>query len=279
MISIIVPVRNQYAMNCLFIESLRKYSYHPFELIVIDNASTDNSAELYESFGAKVIRNKDNYSYPHCMNQGFREAGYDVLAFFNNDIIVSKDWDKILIETLRNENLDVAGFGSNSPMEKHPDTRALKRRWKQIKNLLLYTSGFRKSSLHLMLWLTYGNWERWTKRWRAKYSGVLREGFTGSCVIMTRRGYELLGGWDERLQAADYDMYMKTKSRYLTHADIKPPVNIMEIFIHHYGRLTLKKDYIPFKDKANIISIEEKWSENERQSLLKDLNHEKGRRL
>ncbi|MDR1357475.1 MAG: glycosyltransferase [Tannerellaceae bacterium] len=279
MVSIIVPVRNQYAMNLLFVESLRKYTLCPFELIVIDNASTDGSAELFESFGARVIRNADNYSYPCCMNRGFGEAKYDVLAFFNNDIIVSRGWDKRLVEVMRAEGLDVAGFGSNSPLEKYPDTRGLKRRWKRVKNLLLYTLGFEEYSLRLMLRLAYGNWDRWTDGWRARYSGILREGLTGSCVVMTRRGYELLGGWDERLQTADYDIYMKAKSRHLSHADIKPPANVMEIFVHHYGRLTLKKDYIPFKDMANIISLEEKWTDDERRDLLHDLNHEKGRNL
>ena len=41
MISIITAVHNQLAMNKLFVESLHKYSTMPFELIIIDNASSD----------------------------------------------------------------------------------------------------------------------------------------------------------------------------------------------------------------------------------------------
>jgi glycosyltransferase involved in cell wall biosynthesis len=46
MISIITAVHNQLAMNKLFMQSLRKYSAMDFELIIIDNASTDGSADF-----------------------------------------------------------------------------------------------------------------------------------------------------------------------------------------------------------------------------------------
>jgi len=265
-------------MNSLFLEALKKYTYYPFEIIVIDNGSTDKSVELFESFGAKTIRNKGNYSYPYCQNQGVKKAVYDLFAFFNNDIIVSKNWDKILVEKMKQETLDVAGFGCNDPMEKYPDIRPLRRRWRLYKNPLLFVLGFGKFSLETMFKLMYGDWDKWVERWNKNYQGILREGISGSCVIMTRRGYELLGGWDERIQAADFDIYLKTKERSLIYGDIRPPHNIMEIYIHHYGRLTLKKDYVPFKDIQNIISAKEKWG-NKYYNLLKDLNHEEGRKV
>lgn len=273
MISIIVSIRNQYAMNSLFLEALKKQTFHPFEIIVIDNGSTDHSVELFESYGAKIIRNEGNYSYPYCQNQGVKIAEYDLFAFFNNDIIVSKDWDKYLIEKLKQEKLDVAGFGCNDSIEKYFDTRPLKRRWQHRKNLLLLLFGFGKFNLKTMFKAMYGNWDKWVERWRKNYQGVLREGISGSCVMMTRRGYELLGGWDERIQEADFDIYLKTKERFLTVGDIRPSHNLMEIYIHHYGRLTLKKDYIPFNDIRNIISAKEKWGDKY-DDLLKDLNHE-----
>jgi glycosyltransferase involved in cell wall biosynthesis len=61
MISIITAVHNQLAMNKLFMQSLRKYSAMDFELIIIDNASTDGSADFFEAAGAKVIRNDQTF--------------------------------------------------------------------------------------------------------------------------------------------------------------------------------------------------------------------------
>src|SRR5437867_1782692 len=108
MISIITAVHNQLAVNKIFHEHLRRYTKLPYELIVIDNASSDGSREFFESAGAKVIRNDGNYSYPFCQNQGIRAARHDVFAFLNNDIIVSPDWDKRMVETMDRNGLELA---------------------------------------------------------------------------------------------------------------------------------------------------------------------------
>ena len=96
-LSIITAVYNQLPMNQIYWENLVKNTKHAFELIVIDNASTDASADFFESVGARVIRNPGNYSYPVSQNQGIAIAKGEWLAFLNNDIIVSKDWDLSLI--------------------------------------------------------------------------------------------------------------------------------------------------------------------------------------
>jgi glycosyltransferase involved in cell wall biosynthesis len=89
MISIITAVFNQRGMNQLFYEKLVEYTENPFELIIIDNNSTDGSREYFENKKfVKLIKNDGNYSYPFCQNQGIKAAKYDYLAFLNNDIIV-----------------------------------------------------------------------------------------------------------------------------------------------------------------------------------------------
>src|SRR5580704_1210526 len=100
MISIITAIHNQLAMNKLFYAALKKYTRHKFELIIIDNHSTDGSAEFFDSKRARIIHNDHNYSYPYCQNQGIDSAKYEYLAFLNNDIVVAPRWDQRLIETL-----------------------------------------------------------------------------------------------------------------------------------------------------------------------------------
>jgi glycosyltransferase involved in cell wall biosynthesis len=56
-LSIITAVHNQLPMNQIYWENLRKNTKNSFELIVIDNASTDASADFFESVGVRVIRN------------------------------------------------------------------------------------------------------------------------------------------------------------------------------------------------------------------------------
>jgi len=106
-LSIITAVYNQLPMNQIYWENLVKNTKNSFELIVIDNASTDASADFFESVGARVIRNPGNYSYPVSQNQGIAIAKGEWLAFLNNDIIVSKGWDETLIANAEHNQLDV----------------------------------------------------------------------------------------------------------------------------------------------------------------------------
>src|ERR1017187_5974770 len=123
MISIITAIHNQLAMNKLFYASLQKYTHHPFELIIIDNHSTDGSTEFFRSKGAHVIYNDHNYSYPYCQNQGIRSAKFEYLAFLNNDIVVSPFWDKRLIEVLHSRQLQVVTSCGIERMEEPAETK------------------------------------------------------------------------------------------------------------------------------------------------------------
>ena len=85
MISIITAIYNQLPVNKIFWEYLKKNTCQPFELIIIDNGSTDGSSDFFKSVGATVINNSANYSYPHSQNQGINISRFDWLAFLNKN--------------------------------------------------------------------------------------------------------------------------------------------------------------------------------------------------
>ena len=269
MISVITAVHNQLEMNRIFWEFLSKNTHHPFELIVIDNASTDGSADFFESVGARVIRNQQNFSYPVTQNQGVRLASFDVFAFLNNDIIVGKNWDKILLRTMEYHGLDIATPAGIEKVETASETRRLNRRWNRIRNGLGWL-GFRRLNLLRMWSWMYGNWEEFCASREERFGNQVLEGFVGNSVVMTRKGYEKAGEWDERIQGADWDLYIRSKKRAALYGDIKPVHVVLAAFNHHYVRLTAKSRPAPFADLANIITLEEKWGE-ERLQYLKDL--------
>jgi len=271
MISIISAVHNQLAMNKLYVESLHKYSHMPFELIIIDNASTDGSAEFFESVGAKVIRNKQNYSYPFTQNQGIKIATGNVFAFLNNDIIVCPNWDQLLLETLAANQLDIVTSCGIEQVESKEASILLRRKWNFAKNFLnLFPTSV--TSLKLMHKLMYGDWEKFCKLRDDKFHNVVKEGFVGHSVFCTKKALDLIGLWDEKLQAADFDIYMRSKKRSLEFNDIKPCHIALNIFNHHYIRLTVKSKPVPFADMANIIKFEDKWTSEDRKNLLKDID-------
>ncbi|MCC7007158.1 MAG: glycosyltransferase family 2 protein [Ottowia sp.] len=271
MISIICAIHNQLAVNQLYWEYLQRYTHYPFELIVIDNGSTDGSAEFFDSVGAIVIRNQANYAYPHSQNQGIAIAQYDWLAFLNNDIIVAPNWDLYFVESMQRHDLDVATSCGIECVENARATKKLKRRWKRIKNPIGYLFGFTQKTLRLMHRWMYGDWEQFCERRRTQFKHQIKEGFVGNTVMMQRRALTKIGLWDERIQGADFDIYLRTKTRSRDIGDIKPVHICLDIFIHHYIRLTSKSHYPPFVDQSQLISIEEKWSNTDRE-FLRQLN-------
>jgi len=69
-----------------------------FETIVVDNGSTDGSAELAETeFGARVIRNAENRGYCAANNQGMAAARGEFIALLNNDAEAAPGWLAALV--------------------------------------------------------------------------------------------------------------------------------------------------------------------------------------
>lgn len=264
LVSIITAIHNGLAFNELFYESLVRYTVNPYELIIIDNASDDGSREYFESKGAIVIRNAENYSYPYCQNQGIRAATGDYLAFLNNDLIMSPRWDEILVEACKRHAVDVISGSGIENLGNLADTRAIDRKWKRTKNPLSIF-GFSKANLSLMHRLMYGNWEKFCEKKFKKFGYDIVEGIVGNNVMITRNGLNIVGLWDERIQEADFDLFMRTKKRSIEVGDIKPCQIALGSFIHHFGKMTVKYAVKrkPFADQDRQLRLVEKWKEEE----------------
>lgn len=269
MISIITAIHNQLAINKIFLEYIRTYTYHPYELIIIDNNSTDGSKEFFKENGAVVIENKANYSYPYTQNQGIKIAKYNHFAFLNNDITVAKHWDKHLLESMDFNGLDVVTVCGIERLESTEVTKAFGRRWKGIKNLVSFFSRS-ESAFRLMHQLMYGNWEKFSEKRYQQFKLQTVEGFVGNSVMFNRKALDLLGFWDERIQAADFDLYVRSKKRFLEHGDLKPCHIALDVFNHHYIRVTLKSKPPVFEDAKNMIAFTDKWTKEELDVYLKD---------
>jgi GT2 family glycosyltransferase len=259
MISIITAIYNQRPMNEIFFEALSRYTKNHYELIVIDNGSTDGSAEFFESVGARVVRNGGNYSYPFCQNKGISLAQYDWLAFLNNDIVVSPGWDETMMTSMRGNGLLAATVCGVEQVESEAETRRLKRRWHRIK-YAMRPFGTRPWALKAMHGLMYGNWETFCRHRKAKFAGKIKDGFVGNTVMLHRDALPKIGLWDERMQAADFDLYMRTRKRADEVGDIHPLAICLDVYVHHYIRLTSNAAPPQFVDAANLIEKEEKWS-------------------
>ena len=109
-VSIVIPHWNgiDTLSECLI--SLFKTRHDSYEVIVVDNASTDGSPSWVKNTypQVKLIENDKNYGYAGGCNRGALEANGDYLVFLNNDTTQDPDWIKNLENFIKKDNMIAA---------------------------------------------------------------------------------------------------------------------------------------------------------------------------
>ncbi len=80
--TVVMPAYNEEKRIAGAIRNVRPYVD---EVIVIDDASCDRTAEVAEKAGARVLRQKKNAGYIEAVKRGFREAGGKIVVTFDAD--------------------------------------------------------------------------------------------------------------------------------------------------------------------------------------------------
>lgn len=114
-ISIVVPVYNceKYISNC--INSILEQSFKDFELILVDDGSSDRSFEICESFAKKDNRvraiHQPNSGVSRARNRGLDEAKGEYIGFVDGDDCVDKEMYERLYKNLADNNADISICG------------------------------------------------------------------------------------------------------------------------------------------------------------------------
>ena len=91
--SIIILTHNQLIITRQCLESIRKYTSEDYELIIVDNGSTDGTVEYLQSQAdIRTVYNSANMGFAKGCNQGFAIATGDSMLFLNNDTVVTENW-------------------------------------------------------------------------------------------------------------------------------------------------------------------------------------------
>ena len=105
--SIIVPCWNQRGFTELCVQALFRHTRRPWELIVIDNGSTDDTAAYLAgvrdaaNVPVTLVKNAQNRGFPAAINQGLQQARGDYLVLLNNDAVVTDGWLDQLVALTR----------------------------------------------------------------------------------------------------------------------------------------------------------------------------------
>jgi hypothetical protein len=176
MISVILVQHNRGDLTCACIDSLLRFRPTGYEIIVIDNASTDGSGEMvrrrFES--VQCIQQANNIGFGAANNAGARAAGGDLLFFLNNDTFALSDPLTPLGEYMQAH----PGCGAAGIALRNPDgsPQSSLGRWPLIRTEWLMKRG-------------RGLYDP------AEYASV--DWLTGAALCVRREVFESVGGFDE----------------------------------------------------------------------------------
>jgi len=108
-ISIIIPIKNRINMIPRLINSLLDLDYPKYEIIIIDDASTDGSSELLEKYPLTHIRLAHSIGSANARNVGIQNASHHIIALTDSDCVVSQSWLKELSPSLTEFDL-IGGY-------------------------------------------------------------------------------------------------------------------------------------------------------------------------
>lgn len=132
MFSIILPLYNKEKSIYKTIKSVLNQTYNNYELIIINDGSTDNSVNIVNGFSDKRIKliNKENGGVSSARNLGITESKYEFIAFIDGDDL----WNSNYL------------FEMNSIINKYTEYYAFASAWARQKNDQIIYENFHLSN-------------------------------------------------------------------------------------------------------------------------------------
>jgi GT2 family glycosyltransferase len=219
-----------YTKQCL--ESVLKFTRHPYELILVDNGSTDGTPQYLEEFRSRVIatsplttnhspltpcrieiiRNETNVGYPAGCNQALAQSRGQHLVFLNNDTIVTEGWLDGLVARASRDGAKIGLVGPVTNAATEPQQIPVD--YTDLAGLPEFAS----------------------RRRQEKAGRACRvDRLTGFCLLVRREVFEQVGQFDEQFGLGffdDDDLCVRAREAgfQLLLAE--------DVFVHHFGNRT-----------------------------------------
>jgi GT2 family glycosyltransferase len=191
MISVILVQHNNGSLTVDAVRTLQEHASGGYEVIVVDNASTDGSFEFVRQHvaGATVIANSANEGFGAANDLAARQASGDILLFLNNDTLCHQD----IIAPVEREFARDSSIGVLGPAMVNPDGTFqlsagwLPSFWREIVEKILY-SGLRAGIPALESFV------------RSQFRSQRAVGWvTGAALYIRKSLYESIGRFDPRM--------------------------------------------------------------------------------
>lgn len=184
LVSIVLPVYNGEKYLQESIDSILSQTYQNWELIIIDDCSTDSSPEIAKKYAEKdervsCYRNKENLKLPNSLNKGFSLSKGNYLTWTSDDNRYLPDALTEMVKALKTNQADFV-FASC---------------------LAINAAGKKTGGTHIVN-------QRVTK-------SIIGGNCVGACFMYTRTVYERVGDYDSTLLLVeDFDYWQRICSRF-----------------------------------------------------------------
>lgn len=178
LVSIVLPVYNGEQFLAESIESVLSQTYQNWELLILDDCSTDNTAVISKEYESqddriKYYRNEKNLKLPGNLNKGFSLAKGDYLTWTSDDNRFRSDALEVMLDTLLANNAELT-YASYQVIDENDHNIEI-------------ISADKKPSEH-----------------------ILGSNVVGACFMYTRKAYESIGDYDTKLfWVEDFDYWQR----------------------------------------------------------------------
>lgn len=197
-ISLVMTVFNAEAYIKKALDSILNQTYTDFEIIVVDDASTDETPKILSEYKIKNIRNQENFGAYKSANIGISQACGEYIARLDADDISLPDRFAKQVDFL-NSNQDHILVGSGAYLINEHDANI---------GILAYQSSFGE----ILPYIFFVN------------------RFVHSSIMFRKSFFDNYGGYKELLKAQDYEYYLRMLEKGFKLANI--PVPLVKYRIH-----------------------------------------------
>lgn len=241
--SIVILTHNQLPLTRACFDSIRLLTDEPYELVLVDNGSTDGTPDYLRALAASdervsVVLNAENHGFPAGCNQGIKAARGEQVLLLNNDTVVTTGWLGRLLRALHSSpSVGLVGPCSNrvSGEQQIPVT---------------YSEGD-LSGLDGFAW-------DWGRRHDAQTEATDR--LIGFCLFIKRAVIEAVGLLDEEFGIGNFedDDYCRRAAQAGFQILIA-----RDAFIHHVGGATFAASGVDYDllMQRNARRFRTKWGE------------------
>lgn len=238
LVSIVTLSWNAVSFTKIALESIRAYTSEPYEVIVVDNGSGDETLEYLRSIDdphVRVIYNPTNRGYGGGNNVGMAGARGEYVVLLNNDVIVTDGWLDGLLDPFDR----IPTLGVTAP-------RSNKIAGSQVVNDANYSDadGIQAYARKRR--------ETWSQR------GYILDRAIGLCLCVDRRVIDEIGGFDEQFglgnfEDDDFCMRVRAAGYRIYVCD--------DVFIHHFGSQSFAANKVDYRQtmQDNWAKFARKW--------------------